>query len=60
MKEATGGSLPELSRAAADRTLWPSLIHRVTGSQSGLKSKQHARKIQHLLSTRADPLVARP
>lgn len=32
IKEATGMSLQELSRAVGDRTLWPSLIHRVIGS----------------------------
>ena len=35
-KEGTGTSLQELSRAVEDRTLWASLIHRVTRSRSRL------------------------
>ena len=34
VKEAIDLSLQKLSRALEDRTLWTSLIHRVTGSQS--------------------------
>lgn len=36
IKEATGVSLQEPSRAVEDRTLWTSLTHRVVGSQSRL------------------------
>ena len=36
IKEAIGLSLQELSRAVEDRTLWTSLIHRVTRSRSQL------------------------
>ena len=36
VEEATGVSLQELSRAVEGRTLWTSLIHRATRSQSQL------------------------
>ena len=36
IKKAIGMCLQELSRAVEDRTLWTSLIHRVTRNQSQL------------------------
>lgn len=41
LKEARGLRLPELSRAAGDRALWPPLSHRVARGRSRLGGTEH-------------------